>query len=84
MPVNLYYTQKVRGFQQEKVKYSKESVEIRKQRFLRYCAVCFCNSLFSKWLHKTLGIKVGDQYLPENLQRFLFKHTLLRDYVILY
>ena len=29
MPVNLYYTQKVRGFQQEKVKYSKESVKIR-------------------------------------------------------
>jgi len=28
MPVNLYYTQKVRGFQQTRVKYSKESVEI--------------------------------------------------------
>ena len=29
MPVNLYNTQKVRGFQQTRVKYSKESVEIR-------------------------------------------------------
>ena len=27
MPVNLYYTQKVRGFQQENVKYSKNCVE---------------------------------------------------------
>ena len=33
MPVNLYYTQKVRGFQQESVKYSKESAEIR----LNFC-----------------------------------------------
>ena len=32
MPVNLYYTQKVRGFQQTSVKYSKESVEIRLKR----------------------------------------------------
>ena len=28
MPVNLYYTQRVRGFQQESVKYSKESVDL--------------------------------------------------------
>ena len=26
MPVNLYYTQKVRGFQQETVKYSEKTV----------------------------------------------------------
>ena len=32
MPVNLYYTQKVRGFQQTSAKYSKESVEIRLKR----------------------------------------------------
>ena len=32
MPVNLYYTQKVRGFQQESVKYSTKSVEIRLKR----------------------------------------------------
>ena len=32
MPVNLYYAQRVRGFQQESVKYSKESVEIRLKR----------------------------------------------------
>ncbi len=29
MPVNLYYTQKVRGFQQEKIKYSKNRVHRR-------------------------------------------------------
>ena len=32
MPVSLYYTQKVRGFQQEQVKYSTKSVEIRLKR----------------------------------------------------
>ena len=40
MPVNLYYTQKVRGFQQEKVKYSKESVEIRLKRTKHQCSHC--------------------------------------------
>ena len=37
MPVNLYYTQRVRGFQQESVKYSKESVEIRLKRTKHQC-----------------------------------------------
>ena len=32
MPVNLYYTQKVRGFQQTSVKYSTKSVEISLKR----------------------------------------------------
>ena len=32
MPVNLYYTQKVRGFQQKEVKYSSKSVEIHLKR----------------------------------------------------
>ena len=36
MPVNLYYTQKVRGFQ----KYSKESVEIRLKRTKHQCPYC--------------------------------------------
>ena len=27
MPVNLYYTQKVRGFQQESIKYFQENAE---------------------------------------------------------
>ena len=40
MPVNLYYTQKVRGFQQESVKYSKESVEIRLKRTKHQCPYC--------------------------------------------
>ena len=39
MPVSLYYTQKVRGFQQESVKYSKESVEIRLKRTKHQCIV---------------------------------------------
>ena len=29
-------------------------------------------------------IKVADLYIAENFQRFLFKHTLLRVYVVLY
>ena len=40
MPVNLYYTQKVRGFQQENIKYSKESVEIRLKRTKHQCPFC--------------------------------------------
>ena len=40
MPVNLYYTQRVRGFQQESVKYSKESVEIRLKRTKHHCPHC--------------------------------------------
>ena len=40
MPVNLYYTQKVRGFQQEKVKYSKGSAEIRLKRTKHQCPYC--------------------------------------------
>ena len=40
MPVNLYYTQKVRGFQQEQVKYSSKSVEIRLKRTKHQCLHC--------------------------------------------
>ena len=40
MPVNLYYTQKVSGFQQENVKYSKESTEIRLKRTKHQCPYC--------------------------------------------
>ena len=40
MPVNLYYTQKVRGFQQTRVKYSKESVEIHLKRIKHQCPYC--------------------------------------------
>ena len=40
MPVNLYYTQKVRGLQQEKVKYSNGSVEIRLKRTKHQCPYC--------------------------------------------
>ena len=35
-------------------------------------------------LHKIKFIKVADLYIAENFQRFLFKHTLLRVYVVLY
>ena len=40
MPINLYYTQKVRGVQQENVKYSKESVEIHLKRSKHQCPYC--------------------------------------------
>ena len=57
---------------------------VEKRRIWLYCAVCFCNSLISKILHVKQYIKVADLYITENFQRFLFKHTLLRGYVILY
>ena len=40
MSVNLYYTQKVRGFQQTRVKYFKESVEICLKRTKLQCPHC--------------------------------------------
>ena len=40
MSVNLYYTQKVRGFQQTRVKYFKENVEICLKRTKHQCPHC--------------------------------------------
>ena len=40
MPVNLYYTQQVRGFQQTNVKYSNKGVEIRLKRTKHQCSNC--------------------------------------------
>ena len=40
MPVNLYYTQKVRGFQQEQEKYFRKSVELRLKRTKHQCSYC--------------------------------------------
>ena len=40
MSVNLYYTQKVRGFQQETVKYSQNSVVFALRRTLHQCPRC--------------------------------------------
>ena len=40
MPVNLYYTQRVRGFQQENVKYLKNSAEIQLKRTKHQCPYC--------------------------------------------
>jgi ribosomal protein S27AE len=45
MPVNLYYTQRVRRFQQESIKYSKESVEIRLKRTKQQCPHCGSTSV---------------------------------------
>ena len=40
MPVNLCYTQKVRGFQQEYEKYFSKSIEIRLKRTKHHCSHC--------------------------------------------
>ena len=45
MPVNLYYTQKVRGFQQEKIKYSKNSATIYLRRTKHQCPFCGSESI---------------------------------------
>ena len=45
MPVNLYYTQKVRGFQQEKIKYSKNSATIYLRRTKHQCPYCGSDSI---------------------------------------
>ena len=40
MPINLCYTLKVRGFQQEQVKYSLKSAEIHLKRTRHQCPYC--------------------------------------------
>ena len=40
MPVNLYYTQRVRGFQQETVKYSEKTVTFTLRRTIHRCPRC--------------------------------------------
>ncbi len=40
MPVNLYYTQKICGFQQEQEKYSSKSTEIHLKRSKYQCPHC--------------------------------------------
>ena len=45
MPVNLYYTQRVRGFQEENVKYSQNSVEIQLKRTKHQCPYCGSGSV---------------------------------------
>lgn len=40
MPVNLYCTQRVRGFQSQNEKFSKESVEIQIKRTKHQCPHC--------------------------------------------
>ena len=45
MSVNLYYTQKVRRFQQEKIKYSKNSATIYLRRTKHQCPFCGSKSI---------------------------------------
>ena len=52
--------------------------------FVRFYQFCGRYGTAAKTLHKKPYIKVADLCIAENLQRFLFKHTLLRGYVILY
>ena len=52
MPVNLYYTQKVRGFHQKEVKYSSKRVEIRLQRTKHQCPHCGSTDVKSESLRR--------------------------------
>ena len=51
MPINLYYTQKVRGFQQENIKYSKESAEISLKRTKHQCLHCGSTAVTIEPIH---------------------------------
>ena len=63
MPVNLYYTQKVRGFQQEKVKYSKESVELRLKRTKHQCSYCGSTAVTVEPVHSRAWLRtLTDKY----------------------
>ena len=71
MPVNLYYTQKVRGFQQEKVKYSKESVEIHLKR-TKHQYPCCGSSLRKAWILRLLPCQGDKAVCGWQAERFQF------------
>ena len=52
MSVNLYYTQKVRGFQQETVKYSQNSVVFALRRTRHQCPRCGSTAVVATPLRK--------------------------------
>ena len=52
MPVNLYYTQKVRGFQQETVKYSEKTVTFALRRTIHRCPRCGSSDVFPEAIRR--------------------------------
>ena len=54
MPVNLYYTQRIRGFQQESVKYNGSSVRYSLKRTKFQCRYCGSSSVTVKPLSRRL------------------------------
>ena len=56
MSVNPYYTQKVRGFQQETVKYSQNSVVFALRRTLHQCPRCGSTAVVATPIRKAADI----------------------------
>ena len=56
MPVNLFCTQKVRGFQQELGKYSPKSAEIHLKRTKYQCPHCGSTAVSAEPLLESFGI----------------------------
>ena len=77
MPVNLYYTQKVRGFQQEQVKYSSKNVEIRLKRTKHQCPH-FCHKT-SKRLFLSCKTIQCEQCCITNGKTFIFHLLIIRS-----
>lgn len=46
-----------------------------KRRIWLYCAVCFCNSLLSKFLHKNQYIKVAALYITQRISGDFYSNT---------
>ena len=77
MPVNLYYTQEVRGFQQEQVKYSSKNVEIRLKRTKHQCPH-FCHKT-SKMLFLSCKTIQSEQCCITNGKTFIFHLLIIRS-----
>ena len=61
MPINLYYTQKVRGFQQKHVEYLQEKVVYELKRTEQRCPKCGAKDVFAELLGERMirGVPMG-------------------------
>ena len=79
MPVNLYYTQKVRGFQQRNVEYFGEKAIYELKRTQHRCPKCGSKDVFSERMgeRSIRGVPMGvcrEVYLRHTMHRIYCRH----------
>ena len=84
MPVNLYYTQKVRGFQQRHVEYFEEKVVYELKRTQHRCPKCGSKDVFAERMgeRSIRGVPMGvcrEVYLRHTMHRIYCYHCHKRS-----